>query len=134
MIRNSHVSQYDLVVDEDTMVVKIADFSMSLRWLKIDGRYFSDMGMIKIGEGCPKIQHLSISHCSNITDISIVKIAECCQKFLDVSESGRNLIDRGMTEIAEYSPNIENLNISFCCEIIDVSLTKIEESCQNLKV
>jgi hypothetical protein len=63
-------ARFNPIIDE--MAVKIANFSMYLQWLKIDGLFLSDMSMIKVAEGCPKIQHLSISHCPNITDVRML--------------------------------------------------------------
>jgi hypothetical protein len=112
MIRKQNdYSQKEPVCDEDTMMLKIADFSVYLQWLNIDGRYLSDAIMIEIVDRCPNIQHLSISRCHNITDTSLVKIAECCHdlKYLDVSESSRKLTDIGIIKIGECCPNLEDL-------------------------
>jgi hypothetical protein len=53
-------------------------------------------------------KELHISGCQNITDTSIIKLAECC-------------------------PNLEFLDIACSYHITDISILKIAESCHGLK-
>ena len=41
----------------------------------------TDVGISKIGEGCPQLQSLNLSGCKKLTDFGISKIEDGCRVF-----------------------------------------------------
>jgi hypothetical protein len=53
--------------------------------MKIGCYNITDTSMIKIAESCRDIETLNIAYCHNISDSIIVKLAECCPKMNDLN-------------------------------------------------
>jgi hypothetical protein len=70
------------------------------------------------------LQVLNLADCTNITDTSIIQIAEKCHnlKELDISECP--ITDLSLMKIAECCPNIESLATMDCLDITDSGLIR----------
>ena len=93
----------------------------------------TDVGITKIGEGCPNLQSLTLYNCEQVTDVGITKIAEGCPK---IQKLNLYLCDRvtdvGIAKIVEGCPNLLELYLDYCDRVTDVGITKIAEGCSKL--
>jgi hypothetical protein len=113
------------------IAVLIAGFGIYLECLKI--YHCSDAIMIKIAEDCLYIKYLCIYICYDITDLSIMKIAECCHDLEFLSVFRCRLSDRSITKLAECCIHIKDLCIPYCSSITDLSMIKIAECCPDME-
>mmetsp|Transcript_25376 Transcript_25376/g.24277 ORF Transcript_25376/g.24277 Transcript_25376/m.24277 type:complete len:301 (-) Transcript_25376:4-906(-) len=155
----------------DDIAVKIAEFGSSLHWLMITSgimdptggkRYaflkpkvhrewpvITDIGMVKMLEGRPNLRTLDMSLLpdTNITDESIVRLAECCPYLQDLNMShSRKITDSGLLRLAEkkkrwcevqkmnivFYSNLQSLNMEMCEGITAAGVLGIVEGCPNL--
>jgi hypothetical protein len=84
-IRNMQIRDLNCDTLPDNIVVLIAGFGICLQWLNIDQQHVSDVSMMKIVKSCRNLKHLSIFGCSDITVLSMIMIAECCNKLVDLN-------------------------------------------------
>ena len=69
---------------DDLIVTKLTEMYSGLKSLDLCGsRLFpmkiTNVGITKIGEGCPQLQSLDLSWCSKVTDVGISNITDACQ-------------------------------------------------------
>ena len=70
----------------DVGITKIGEGCPQLQLLNLSGGLgcdmkFTDVGITKIGEGCPQLQSLYLTWCTKVTDVGITKIGEGCKVF-----------------------------------------------------
>ena len=68
---------------DDLIVTKLTEMYSGLKSLDLSGSYhfpmkITDVGISKIGEGCPQLQSLNLTGCSQVTDVGISKIRKGC--------------------------------------------------------
>ena len=68
---------------DDSIVTKITEMYSGLKSLDLCGSYhflmkITNVGITKIGEGCPQLQSLDLFGCNQVTDVGISKIGEEC--------------------------------------------------------
>ena len=69
---------------DDLIVTKLTEMYSGLKSLDLSGSFkfrmtITDVGITKIGEGCPQLQLLSLSNCSKVTDVGISNITNACE-------------------------------------------------------
>ena len=73
----------------------------------------TDVGITKIGEGCPQLQSLNLYYCSQVTDVGITKIGEGCPQLQSLNLSLCSVTDVGVSKIEEGCPKLQSLNLFF---------------------
>lgn len=80
-------------------------------------RNITDLSIIKIAEGCPGIQTLDVTCCNRITDTGIINLTEKCSKMQKLTLISCDQITvKSITRIAEGCPLIEYLYLTDCRE------------------
>ena len=84
-------------------------------------RAVSDVGISKIGEGCPELRSLHLEDCHKVTDAGISKIGEGCRQLqsLDLSYCHK-VTDAGISKIGEGCRQLRSLHLGFCGFVTDV--------------
>lgn len=59
---------------------------------------FTDEGLIRLAEGCPQLQSLSLRHCSHVTDRSLYSLAANCRQLAELRVGGyhERITDSGL--------------------------------------
>ncbi|KAM7259596.1 hypothetical protein ACFE04_015337 [Oxalis oulophora] len=107
----------------------------------------TDVGIEAISQGCPLLEMINISYNEKITDASLMSLSKCVRlKVLEirgcpfVSSQGLaaiasgcrqlsvldikkcfNINDQGMLTLSQYSPNLKQINMSYC-QVTDMGL------------
>ena len=89
----------------DFLLNKIVGMHFGLKSLCLKRTKITDVGISKIGEGCPQLQELNLIFCSQVTDVGITKIGEGC-------------------------PQLQTLNLDNCYQVTDVGISNITDACQ----
>ena len=69
---------------DDSIVMELVKKYSRLKSLDLCGSddfpmKITDVGITKIGEGCPQLQSLNLYKCSKVTDVGISNITDACQ-------------------------------------------------------
>jgi len=147
----------------DKAFVSIAKGCPDLTHLDISSCVLIGDGALRaIGGGCKKLEILELAFCKNVTDASVVKMAEKfgksikklglghCSKLTDKSVAAIGSMCRGIlaldlsvcskitddaiSEIAKGCHDLKELNLGICEKITDQSLIAVAESCKGLEV
>lgn len=114
-------------------LMKIANCSKFLQKIKLSNRNITDRSIIKIAESCPNLRILNLARCDRVTNRSVIKIAENCPDLKELNLSGcYSISDTSIIRIAESCPNMIELNLSGCRDVTDVCTLRIAESCSKL--
>ena len=81
----------------------------------------------------PKLTHVNLRGCIELTDVSIKAIAKYCKDLthLDVSMCD-NLTDASITAIAQNGPSLTYLDVSWCSNLTSTSIIEIAKHCTRL--
>lgn len=83
---------------------------------------------------CKRIERLTLTNCSKVTDMSVVALLEGNRSLLALDVSGLDtLTDRTLYTLANNCYRLQGLNITNCRRITDKSLVAIAKSCQRVK-
>lgn len=97
------------------------------------GTQISD-GVIQPITGCKRIERLTLTSCSKLTDSSIEALLSGNKSLLALDVSGLDLItDKSMYAVARSCYKLQGLNITACRGITDESLVAVAESCRRIK-
>ena len=109
---------------DDFVLKKIVRMHFELKSLCLMNTRMTDSGISKIGEGCPNLQSLDLSSCSQVTDVGILKIGEGCPQLQSLNlKECENVTDIGITKIGEGCPQLQSLNLYNCSKVTDVGIS-----------
>ena len=93
----------------------------------------TDVGITKIGEGCPQLKSLYLDSCWKVTDVGITKIAEGCSKLhsLDL-EFCSKVTEDGLSKIVEGCTQLKYLNLRHCEQVTKVWIMKFKKKYHNI--
>ncbi|KAI6670900.1 hypothetical protein NL676_005785 [Syzygium grande] len=107
----------------------------------------TDAGIAKIAIGCPALEMINIAYNENVTDVALISLSNCprlkaleirgcpyvssiglsaiargCRRLtlLDIKKC-YNINDNGMLSLVQFSPNLRQINLSYC-SVTDVGL------------
>jgi F-box and leucine-rich repeat protein GRR1 len=83
---------------------------------------------------CTRLERLTLTNCSRLTDHPLVKILENNQRIqaLDLSQL-ESITDKSMQTVADNCPRLQGLNIAGCKLITDASLIPLSENRRMLR-
>ena len=97
---------------DDLIVTKLTEMYSGLKSLDLCGSYhflmkITNVGITKIGEGCPQLQLLNLTYCVKVTDVGITKIGEGCPQLQSLNLYGcTKVTDSGIgmstTKVAQF--------------------------------
>jgi hypothetical protein len=63
---------------------------------------------------CHELEHIGLSFCPNVSDVTLMKIAERCSKLVVLEVRGCNAVTvAGLTEIATKCINLKTVKVSY---------------------
>ena len=84
--------------------------------------------------GCKRIERLTLTNCSGISDRGIMTLVEGNCNLLALDITGINSItDMTIKMLAQNSRRLQGLNITSCVKVTDESLISLAKSCKYLK-
>ena len=121
---------------DDLIVTKLAKKYPGLKSLDLSGSYdfpmkITNVGILKIVEGCRQLQSLNLVYCVKVTDVGIIKIGEGCPQLqsLDLSCCSQ-VTDVGITKIGEGCPQLQSLDLFYCKQVTDSGMSNITNVCE----
>lgn len=97
------------------------------------GDQISD-GTLQPISGCKRIERLTLTNCTKLTDLSIEGLITGNRSLLALDVSGLDfLTDRSMFAVADSCNKLQGLNVTNCKRVTDASLIAIAEKCRRVK-
>ena len=85
-------------------------------------------------QSCNRIERLTLTNCSRLTDTSIAKMVSGNRALLALDVTGiEGVTDRTMKSVAENCFRLQGLNITNCRKITDEGLIAVAQSCRHVK-
>ncbi|KAL9637429.1 MAG: hypothetical protein Q9204_001895 [Flavoplaca sp. TL-2023a] len=83
---------------------------------------------------CKRIERLTLTGCTKLTDHGVVSIVEGSNSLLALDITGLDAVtDHTLGAVAEHCPRLQGLNITDCSKVTDESLVAVAQSCRHLK-
>ncbi|EON63354.1 hypothetical protein W97_02581 [Coniosporium apollinis CBS 100218] len=83
---------------------------------------------------CKRIERLTLTHCSKLTDLSVAQMVEGNRSLLALDVTGLDgITDQTMIAVAKNCLRLQGLNVTNCRKITDESLEALARSCRHLK-
>jgi F-box and leucine-rich repeat protein GRR1 len=84
--------------------------------------------------GCKRVERLTLTNCTNLTDLSVGELLIGNRNLLALDLTGVGLItDRSMMIVAENCKRLQGLNIHGCRLITDESMIAVSKNCKFIK-
>jgi F-box and leucine-rich repeat protein GRR1 len=97
------------------------------------GNQVSD-GTLQPFKGCKRIERLTLTGCSKLSDLSVAKMVEGNRSLLALDVTSlEGVTDVTMNAVADNCFRLQGLNISACRKITDESLVNVARNCRHLK-
>lgn len=88
------------------------------------------MGMID----CKRIERLTLTNCSKLTDMSLSPLLEGNRSLVALDVTGLDqLTDQALNVVADNCLRLQGLNVTGCRKLTDASLVAIAKNCRHLK-
>ncbi|CAE7013292.1 hypothetical protein PTNB73_00966 [Pyrenophora teres f. teres] len=111
------------------------DYSSLIKRLNLSalGSEVSD-GTLKPLSSCKRVERLTLTNCTKLTDLSLEAILEGNRYILALDISNVEAItDKTMYALAQHAVRLQGLNITNCKKITDESLEAVAQNCRHLK-
>ncbi|EMD00530.1 hypothetical protein BAUCODRAFT_28876 [Baudoinia panamericana UAMH 10762] len=83
---------------------------------------------------CKRVERLTLTNCSKLTDISIQPLVEGNRSLLALDVTGLDqLTDRTMMTVADHCLRLQGLNVTGCKKLTDASIAQVAKSCRHVK-
>ena len=108
--------------------------------------FITNLALIKIGEHCPNLQHLSVErgldslrlkyneYLSKLNDEGVVELVSNCHKIKHLDIGWCYLTNQSVFAIAKNCPELEFLNLNGNHQIDDSGINELSKNCRHLKV
>ena len=118
----------------DVGIKYVASYCLGLRELSIsDCTQITDLGMFELAKLGPNLRYLSVAKCASITDNGIKQIARLCYKLRYLNVRGcESVSDEAIEIVSRSCSRLRSLDIGKC-DVTDVGLKTLSEHCPNLK-
>lgn len=91
-------------------------------------------GTLKGLEDCKRIERLTLTNCTKLTDISLRPLIDGNRSLLALDITGLDQVtDETMMVVAENCLRLQGLNVTGCRKLQDASIMAIAKSCRHLK-
>lgn len=111
------------------------DYNSLIKRLNLSalGNEVSD-GTLKPLSGCKRVERLTLTNCTKLTDLSLVSMLEGNRSLLALDVTNvDSTTDKTMYALAQHAVRLQGLNITNCKKITDESLEVVARSCKHLK-
>ena len=91
-------------------------------------------GTLQPLSGCKRVERLTLTNCSKLTDLSLAKMIEGNRSLLALDVTGlESITDRTMLTVANNCLRLQGLNITNCKKLTDESLEAVARICRHVK-
>jgi len=91
-------------------------------------------GTLQPLSGCKRIERLTLTNCSKLTDLSLTAMLADNRSLLALDVTNLEAItDKTMTALAANAVRLQGLNITNCKKITDESLQEVAKNCRHIK-
>lgn len=111
------------------------DYSHLVKRLNLSamGPHASD-GTLQPFQTCKRIERLTLTNCSRLSDLSIAKMVTGNRNLLALDVTGiHGVTDKTMRAVAENCYRLQGLNITNCTNIADDGLAEVAQNCRHVK-
>lgn len=122
-------------------MVKIIDEcgGSKLKSLNItDSPLISDITLLKISQCCPNLETLLMRNLPLITDVSLVAIARHCPKLtvlnMSHNKKGMDISDISMVVLGKGCPLLQRLTMNNSMKVTDIGVVKVIEGCRDMRM
>ncbi|PVD30524.1 hypothetical protein C0Q70_09791 [Pomacea canaliculata] len=89
----------------------------------------NDEILYQLAENCPKLSHLGIKGCRQVTDDAICEIARCCPIKSLVLSGIHNLTDKCIFALANSCPHLKEIYLNGCAQISPAAVRYLSDCC-----
>ncbi|OQO03315.1 hypothetical protein B0A48_11571 [Cryoendolithus antarcticus] len=83
---------------------------------------------------CKRVERLTLTNCTKLTDISLVPLIEGNRSLLALDITGLDQVtDKTMVVVADNCLRLQGLNVTNCKKLTDPSIMAIAQNCRHLK-
>lgn len=109
--------------------------SRRLRRLGLSGcGSLSDVGLARLGDGCPAMVTLDMENCISITDVGLAKLVRGCTLLRRVTLNRCSLLsDIGVKQLGLHCPHLIDLRLAGCSRVTDASVSFLLAKCLNIR-
>lgn len=94
--------------------------------------YFTNFGLEMISKSSPFLEHLTLMHCTKITDAGLVAVAKRCRSIQKLHLISLPSIGDRISSIAKSCSALSDLTIDSCLLVGNESLESVAGKCLNL--
>lgn len=85
-------------------------------------------------QDCKRIERLTLTNCSKLTDLSIAQLVDTNRSLLALDVTGlEQLTDKTIMYVADNCLRLQGLNVTGCKKLTDTSIMAIAKNCRHLK-
>jgi F-box and leucine-rich repeat protein 2/20 len=124
---------------DDTALIAIGSSCANLREITMEkhinstSQEFSDRGLTAIACGCPALESISISYSPNITDASVIVLAQKCLQLKSITLTSSNITDASLIAFATNSRKLQSASIDHCHYITSTGLSILAAECAQMR-
>lgn len=124
---------YELVCT-DVGLASIGQHCHLLKRLTVETESEIDVGFVALAEGCPKLKHLDLGLCEDLTDIGLIAIGTYCTQLEHLMMfDNRNVTSTSLLALAHNAgPRLLHVFIDGCSEITGASILALATHCPML--
>ncbi|XP_048257618.1 dynein regulatory complex subunit 6-like isoform X5 [Haliotis rufescens] len=109
--------------------------SKRLKMIKVEGNNrISDVSLKAIGKNCVGLEHLYMTDCQRITDVSMKALQNCRNlTVVNIADCVR-ITDTGVRHLVEGScaPKLRELNLTNCIRVGDMAMVNLHKRCHSM--
>ena len=136
-IKNSFINLkilYFLINSYDSYIINIVKYCKELKTLSLIGNSnITDIAIDCISQNCLKLENIYLNYCEKITYKSINNLLKSCKYLKNIEFSGKDVNDYFLINISENCVKLESLNLKYCNNITDLSISALFKNKLKLK-
>jgi hypothetical protein len=134
----SYITICECMLIDDTALIAIGSSCPNLLGITITASSdhyskFSDRGLIAIARGCPALENISMSMGPNITNASVIDLAQKCFQLKSISSSSSKITDASLIAFATNSRKLQCISFYFSDCITSTGLSVLAVECAQMQ-
>jgi hypothetical protein len=110
-------------------IVEIVETCLKLRKLDFFGfrGRLTDGVLQSVAAHVSQLEHLCLLHCSSVTDLAIVRVAESCPSLKYINLVGTSITDESVVSLCRYCPCLKQIHFGGCRGLTNVAMIAVAE-------
>ena len=104
-----------------------------LQTVKVGGTKLKNKSVIALGKSCPHLETVYLHNCAGVGDRGVTALVQCCTDLKALDLSGTSVTDISALKIADCCPSLEIINLSRVSSLSDDGLMRIASTCTALE-